>query len=59
MKDNFIRKSVLVIVGPTGSGKSAVGILTAQKLGGEIISADARQIYKYMEKNSLPFLKER
>mgnify|MGYP005838309273 FL=1 len=49
MKDNLIRKSVLLIVGPTGSGKSAIGILTAQKLGGEIISADARQIYKYLD----------
>jgi len=35
-----------VITGPTGIGKSAIGIALAKRLGGEIVSADSRQIYK-------------
>jgi tRNA dimethylallyltransferase len=41
-------KKVIVIVGPTASGKSSLAIKIAQKLGGEIISADSRQVYKGM-----------
>jgi len=40
---------VLAIVGPTASGKTALSILLAEKLHGEIISADSRQIYKYLD----------
>ena len=40
---------ILVIAGPTASGKTAVGIELAQRLNGEIISADARQIYRFMD----------
>ena len=40
---------ILVIAGPTASGKTLVGIDLAQKLDGEIISADARQIYRFMD----------
>lgn len=39
---------VIVIVGPTGSGKTGVSIEIAKKIGGEVISADSRAIYKYM-----------
>ena len=39
---------VLVIGGPTASGKTALGIQVAQKLGGEIISSDSMQIYQEM-----------
>jgi len=46
----FISKAmlpkVIAIVGPTASGKSSLGIYLAQKLNGEIISADSRQVYK-------------
>lgn len=35
-----------VITGPTATGKTALGLRLAQDLGGEIISADSRQIYK-------------
>ena len=38
-----------VIVGPTGSGKTSVAIEIAKKIGGEIISADSRTIYKGMD----------
>ena len=39
-------KKVLVIVGPTGVGKSELGIYLARKFNGEIISGDSIQIYK-------------
>src|SRR5574341_1428867 len=42
-------KNVLVITGPTATGKTTVGIQLAQKLNGEIISCDSRQIYKLMD----------
>ncbi len=37
---------LLVICGPTASGKTAVGVRLAQQLGGEVVSADSMQIYK-------------
>ncbi|MCI0706498.1 MAG: tRNA (adenosine(37)-N6)-dimethylallyltransferase MiaA [Ignavibacteriae bacterium] len=40
---------VLVIVGPTASGKTPLSLLLAEKLNGEIISADSRQVYKYLD----------
>ncbi len=42
------KASVAVIVGPTASGKSALGVAVAKALGGEIISADSMQIYRGM-----------
>ena len=39
----------LAIVGPTGAGKTALSLLVARKLGGEIISLDSRQIYRGMD----------
>lgn len=42
-------RNILVIAGPTATGKTAVGIELAQRLNGEIISADARQIYRFMD----------
>lgn len=40
---------ILVIVGPTASGKSALGIKLAKILDAEIISADSRQVYKGLD----------
>ncbi len=40
---------VIVIVGPTGSGKTGVAVSIAKKIHGEIISADSRAIYKGMD----------
>ena len=40
---------IIVILGPTSSGKSDVAIKLARKFNGEIISADSRQIYKGMD----------
>lgn len=41
--------SVLFIVGPTASGKSALAVALAKKLGGEILSADSMLVYKGMD----------
>jgi len=43
------KPKVIVICGPTGIGKTSVGIRLAEKLGGEIISADSMQIFRYMD----------
>lgn len=40
---------ILVIAGPTASGKSALACAAAQKLGGEIISGDSMQVYRGMD----------
>ena len=42
-------KKLLAIVGPTGSGKSQLGLILANRLDGEIISADSRQIYRFLD----------
>jgi tRNA dimethylallyltransferase len=43
------KPKVIIICGPTGVGKTAVGIELARKFGGEIISADSMQIYRHMD----------
>ncbi|UTX51266.1 tRNA dimethylallyltransferase [Candidatus Saccharibacteria bacterium TM7i] len=40
---------LIVIVGPTASGKSAVAMQIAEQFGGEIIAADSRTVYKDMD----------
>ena len=40
---------VIIILGPTGSGKTSVSIEIAKAIGGEIISADSRAIFKGMD----------
>src|SRR3989344_4595601 len=42
-------QKLIVIVGPTASGKSGLGIKIAKKFNEEIISADSRQVYKGMD----------
>jgi len=41
--------SVVAIVGPTASGKSALALRAAERSGGEIVSADSRQVYRGMD----------
>ena len=43
------RKQVIILIGPTGVGKSEVGFRLARLVGGEIISADSRLVYKGMD----------
>ncbi len=40
---------IVVITGPTATGKTALGIALAKKTGGMIVSADSMQIYKHMD----------
>ena len=42
-------KGVVVITGPTATGKTKLGIELAKSFGGEVISADSMQLYKYMD----------
>ena len=42
-------KKLLVICGPTAVGKTTLGVKLAKKFNGEIISADSRQVYKFMD----------
>ena len=43
------KNKLIILAGPTASGKTSVSIDLAKKLGGEIISADSMQVYKYMD----------
>jgi tRNA dimethylallyltransferase len=40
---------LIVVLGPTASGKSGLGIALAQRFGGEIVSADSRQVYRKLD----------
>jgi tRNA dimethylallyltransferase len=40
---------VVVIAGPTASGKSALAVALAQRLGGEIVGADSQQVYRTLD----------
>jgi tRNA dimethylallyltransferase len=40
---------LIAIVGPTAVGKTALGISLARRLGGEVVSADSRQVYRQMD----------
>ena len=51
---------IIVICGPTGSGKSAFAVELAHWLGGEIVGADSMQIYRHMDIGTAkPTLEER
>ncbi len=41
--------TLVAIVGSTATGKSALGVRMALDIGGEIVSADSRQVYRYMD----------
>jgi tRNA dimethylallyltransferase len=46
---SIAKDKVLVILGPTSSGKTSLSIELAKKFDGEVISADSRQVYKGMD----------
>ena len=53
-----LKANIPVLVGPTASGKTTLGIALAKALKGEIISADSMQIYKYMDIGTAKVTKE-
>lgn len=55
---NIEKPKVIVICGPTASGKTALSIELAKTIGGEIISADSMQIYRQMDIGSAKPTKE-
>jgi tRNA dimethylallyltransferase len=40
---------IVVLAGPTGAGKTALGIELARRVGGEIINADSQQVYRHLD----------
>jgi len=44
-----MKRKILIIAGPTASGKTEYAIEAAKALNGEIVSADSMQLYKYMD----------
>lgn len=43
------RQTTIIILGPTASGKTAAAVALAERIGGEIVSADAFQVYRGMD----------
>jgi len=43
------KQSILAVVGPTASGKTALAVKLAERFGGEIVSADSRAVYRDMD----------
>ena len=44
-----MQPKLVVITGPTASGKTALGVALARRFGGEVVSADSMQIYRGMD----------
>ena len=49
MGESNDKQSVIAVVGPTATGKTALGVALALRFGGEVISADSMQIYKGLD----------
>lgn len=47
--ETFMKKNLIVILGPTASGKTSLAVRLAADLQSEVISADSRQVYKGMD----------
>lgn len=45
----MLKPKILIIVGPTASGKTALSVELAKSFNGEVISADSRQVYKGLD----------
>ena len=54
----MMKKPLIVLTGPTAVGKTKLSIALAKAVGGEIISADSMQVYKYMDIGSAKIRKE-
>ena len=40
---------IIAVIGPTGVGKTALALVLAERLGAEIVNADSRQVYRYLD----------
>lgn len=52
------KRPLIIITGPTAVGKTALSVELAKEIGGEIISADSMQVYRYMDIGSAKVTKE-
>lgn len=57
-KEKTKKLKILVVLGPTASGKTALAVSLARRFNGEIVSADSRQVYKGMDIGSGKDLQE-
>lgn len=53
-----MKKPLIILTGPTASGKTALSVELAKRIGGEIISADSMQVYRHMDVGSAKVTKE-
>ncbi|HYY24913.1 MAG TPA: isopentenyl transferase family protein, partial [Candidatus Udaeobacter sp.] len=44
-----MKPKLIIILGPTGVGKSEIALELAEAIGGEIVNADSQQVYRHME----------
>ena len=51
-RDSKMKNKLIVILGPTASGKTDLSVKLAKKFNGQVISADSRQVYKGMDVGS-------
>ena len=58
MKKEFEKPKILVVVGPTASGKTGLAIELAKRFNGEVISADSRQVYRGLDIGTAKTTKE-
>lgn len=54
----YVKNPLVILTGPTAVGKTALSVKLAQKIGGEIISADSMQVYRDMNIGSAKIQKE-
>ena len=47
-----MKQPLIILTGPTASGKTALSVELAKRIGGEIISADSMQVYRHMDVGS-------
>ena len=53
-----MKQPLIILTGPTASGKTALSVELAKRIGGEIISADSMQVYRYMDVGSAKVTEE-
>lgn len=53
-----VKRKLIILTGPTAVGKTALSVELAKRIGGEIVSADSMQVYKYMDIGSAKIRKE-